>query len=56
MNDVAASVKEFYELIDIIVSKKPVLLRLSKSMADKDKIADSKTHVPRVKSNRKKPN
>ena len=50
MNDVAASVKELYDLIDKLVSKKPLLRQLSRIMADREKITNPKNRLPRVKS------
>ena len=49
-NDVIASVKELSETIDRLVSMKPFLHKLSKSMANLDKLTKPNVFVPSKKS------
>ena len=48
------SIKKLYETIDHLVSMKPMLMRVSKIMADLDKLTSPGISVPRRKPNGKK--
>ena len=55
MNDVATSGKEMNDIINELVSFKPMILRISKIMADLEKLTNPRIRLPQVNPNGKKP-